>query len=144
MQQNNQNSNLKDITILYFHKIDNGQFDEVYLNLFAKDILLEFPKFGLKTGRESLSDFGQKISSRYKNLKHHIDPKDVHVINNLVFVEGVLSGETTSGIIWPDNINSFGKFCSVFEFTEKKIKRISIYSDPDFASQDQERLNFLK
>lgn len=144
MQQNNQNSNLKDITILYFHKIDNGQFDEVYLNMFAKDILLEFPKFGLKTGIESLSDFGQKISSRYKNLKHHIDPKDVHVINNLVFVEGVLSGETTSGIIWPDNISSFGKFCSVFEFTEKKIKRISIYSDPDFASEDQERLNFLK
>ncbi|TDE03469.1 nuclear transport factor 2 family protein [Flavobacterium hiemivividum] len=144
MRKNNKNSNLKDITILYFDKIDNGHFDQAYLNMFTEDILLEFPKFGSKTGIESLSEFGQKISSRYKNLKHHIDPKDVQVINNLVFVEGILSGETTSGMIWPDNISSYGKFCSVFEFVEEKIKRISIYSDPDFASQDQERLNFLK
>lgn len=140
MEQSDYNQRIKKITIDYFHKIDNGLFDENYFNLFAEDVLLEFPKFGSRKGLKSFEEFGKITSENYRNIKHIINSDNVFSVSNRVFVEGILSGETVSGIQFPDNKTSFGKFCTVFEFEEEKIRRISIYSDPDFASEDKLRL----
>lgn len=142
--EDDRNNNLGEIVINYFKSIDNGTFNNEHLNQFSDNFLLEFPKFGAKSGITSLSEFGQKVASNYKNMKHHIKPKDVIVSENRVFVEGYLSGETKNDIKWPDNKISFGKFCTVFEFENTKISRMSIYSDPDFASQDNERVTIFK
>lgn len=135
---------LKQIVINYFETIDSGNFNEDYYAFFSEDIVIDFPKFGSAKGIEGLSSFGVKMSGYLNNLQHNIEKANIMVVNNCVIVEGILTGETKSKIKWPDNKISFGKFCTVFEFDEKKMKRISIYADPDFASQDIERLKLLK
>lgn len=142
--ENNKNRELKNIIIRYFDKLDNGDFDEEYFSMFSDDFTLESAKFGLKKGIESLSEFGNRLSKHYKKLRHLINEENIHVVNKHVFAEGTLTGETFSGILWPDNKSSYGKFCSVFEFDNLKIRRISIYADPDFASEDAERVSLFR
>lgn len=137
---NSKEDNLKEIVIDYFRALDSGNFGENHLALFSDDFLLEFSKFGSKKGLAALNEFGTKVGAYYKNMQHHIDSNNVVVAGNRVFAEGFLSGETIDGNKWPDHKTSFGKFCTVFEFADGKIIRMSIYSDPDFASEDKERI----
>lgn len=133
--------NLEEIVIEYFKKVDSG--DSSYLELFTGDVDFFFPKFGQKKGKEALIEFGNRIGSSLKSIWHDIDGFQIISVDNKVVVEGQEGGVMSDGTPWPDNNISIGRFCSVFEFTGKLISRMYVYVDPDFPSQDQERISVL-
>ena len=61
-----------------------------------------------------------------------------------MIVEGTESGATQEGVSWPDHQISYGKFCNVFGFKGELIKRVHIYVDPDYASEDRERIRVFQ
>ena len=81
-------------------------------------------------------DNGTFDSTYFKNF-------NIIVSDKYIIVEGQEGGETKEGIKWPDNKKSFGKFCNVFEFEGSLIKRVHIYVDPDFTSEDAKRIEML-
>lgn len=129
---------------IYFEKIDAGEFDEAYYNLFTDKVELYFPKFGFAYGKEGLKEFGQTIGSFISGLTHDIANFNYITSANFVAVEGTEKGTTASGKSWPDYNISFGKFCTIFEFEDTRIKRVHIYVDPDFTSADTDRITILK
>ncbi|MGP2656094.1 nuclear transport factor 2 family protein [Malaciobacter sp. WC5094] len=133
--------NLENIVIEYFKKIDNG--DSSYLELFTDDVDFFFPKFGQKKGKKALIEFGNRIGSSLISIWHDIDGFKIIKADNKVVVEGQEGGVMSDGTPWPDNNISIGRFCSVFEFNGKFISRMYIYVDPDFPSQDLERISVL-
>ncbi|MGA1938822.1 nuclear transport factor 2 family protein [Arcobacter sp. YIC-310] len=133
--------NLENIVIEYFKKIDNG--DSSYLELFTDDVDFFFPKFGQKKGKKALIEFGNRIGSSLISIWHDIDGFKIIKADNKVVVEGQERGVMSDGTSWPDNNISIGRFCSVFEFNGKFISRMYIYVDPDFPSQDLERISVL-
>ncbi|MFK2822022.1 nuclear transport factor 2 family protein [Arcobacter sp. YIC-80] len=133
--------NLENIVIEYFKKIDNG--DSSYLELFTDDVDFFFPKFGQKKGKKALIEFGNRIGSSLISIWHDIDGFKIIKADNKVVVEGQEGGVMSDGTSWPDNNISIGRFCSVFEFNGKFISRMYIYVDPDFPSQDLERISVL-
>ena len=133
--------NLENIVIEYFKKIDNG--DSTYLELFTDDVDFFFPKFGQKKGKKALIEFGNRIGSSLISIWHDIDGFKIIKADNKVVVEGQEGGVMSDGTPWPDNNISIGRFCSVFEFNGKFISRMYIYVDPDFPSQDLERISVL-
>ncbi|TKC05823.1 nuclear transport factor 2 family protein [Pedobacter frigoris] len=134
--QNKQRANAE----LYFRKVDAGEFDGGYYNLFTEDVELYFPKFGFSKGKEGIKQFGVAMSGFLQGLTHDIENFNYIVSNNTVVVEGTEKGITIDGKPWPDNVTTFGKFCNVFEFEGDLIKRVHIYVDPDVTSEDVVRM----
>ena len=128
----------------YFQKIDNGQFDETYFNLYTEDVELYFPKFGFEKGKEGIKKLGNVIGNYLKNISHDIENFNYIVSDRFIVVEGTESGITKFGAKWPDYTISHGKFCNIFEFEGALIKRVHIYVDPDFTSEDLERIKIFK
>lgn len=127
----------------YFKKVDDGQFDEEYFNLYTDDVELYYPKFGFEKGKEGIRNFGKTIGAHLQNLTHNIDDFNYIISDNMIVVEGTEKGITRSGKKWPDYRISHGKFCNVFEFEGEFIKRVHIYVDPDFTSDDTDRVNIF-
>jgi S-formylglutathione hydrolase FrmB len=144
LMEENTNKYLKRQVIRYFEKIDASEFDETYYDLFSEDVELYFPKFGFAHGTSGLKLFSKTMSRHLKSLDHDIENFNIIQSGRTVIVEGTETGETTNGVKWPDNNVSHGKFCNVFEFEGELIKRVHIYVDPDYASEDQERINVFK
>lgn len=134
----------KEAVKTYFTKIDAGIFDTDYFNLFTEDVELFFPKFGFAKGKDGISKFGQRVGSFLDGIWHDIDNFNYIIAGDYIVVEGNEGGVTKQGKKWPDNDVSYGKFCNVFEFDGAKIKRVHIYVDPDFTSNDTERINIFK
>lgn len=124
----------------YFKKVDDGQFDEEYFNLYSEDVELYYPKFGFEKGKDGIRNFGRTIGAHLQNLTHDINNFNYIISDNFIVVEGTEKGVTKSGKEWPDYTISYGKFCNVFEFEGELIKRIHVYVDPDFTSEDTERI----
>lgn len=124
----------------YFRKVDAGEFDSGYYNLFTEDVELYFPKFGFGKGKEGLRKFGDAMSGFLRGLTHDIEHFNYVVSNDIVVVEGTEKGITIDGKAWPDHVTAFGKFCNVFEFEGDLIKRVHIYVDPDVTSEDAVRM----
>jgi hypothetical protein len=133
----------KEVVLKYFEKIDNGTFDSTYFDLFTEEVELYFPKYGYTKGKEGIKHFGETLGNGLKSLHHDIKNFNIIVSDKYIVVEGQEGGETKEGINWPDNKNSFGKFCNVFEFEGSLIKRVHIYVDPDFTSEDAKRIEML-
>lgn len=127
----------------YFKKVDDGQFDEEYFNLYTDNVELYYPKFGFEKGKEGIRNFGKTIGCHLQDLTHDIDGFNYIISDNTIVVEGTEKGITRSGKKWPDNRISLGKFCNVFEFEGEFIKRVHIYVDPDFTSEDIERVRIF-
>lgn len=127
----------------YFKKVDDGQFDEEYFNLYTDDVELYYPKFGFEKGKDGIRNFGKTIGAHLQNLSHDIDGFNYIISDNMIVVEGTEKGITRSGKKWPDYRISHGKFCNVFEFEGELIKRVHIYVDPDFTSEDTDRVNIF-
>ncbi|QUI61838.1 nuclear transport factor 2 family protein [Pseudoalteromonas sp. A22] len=125
----------------YFKKIDAG--DSSYLDLFHDDVTFFFPKFGDAVGKQALLEFGDKIGSSLNSIWHDIAHFNFIVSGKTVVVEGREGGVMRDGTHWPDNQISSGRFCSVFEFSDNLITRMHIYVDPDFSSQDSDRISIL-
>lgn len=127
----------------YFAKIDNRAFDENYYNLVTEDVQLYFPKFGFKRGKAGLSQLGERFGRFIKKLRHDFECFNYISQGDQIVVEGIVEGETVDGIKWPDNEFAHGRFCNVFEFEGLLIKRVHIYEDPDFTSQDLKRIEIF-
>jgi len=127
--------------ITYFKKVDSG--DASYLDLFDESVKFFFPKFGTTQGKDSLIAFGERIGSSLGSIWHDIDNFNIIVSGQTVVVEGQEGGTMKDGTVWPDKQVSVGRFCSVFEFTGKLITRMYVYVDPDFPSNDTERILVL-
>ncbi|REC79327.1 nuclear transport factor 2 family protein [Chryseobacterium elymi] len=128
----------------YFKKIDSGIFDDEYFDLYAEDVEMYYPKFGFEKGKQGIKNFGKVIGKHLEKLTHDIQNFRYTFSDTVIVVEGNEKGVTRSGKEWPDNHTYFGKFCNVFEFDGELIKRVHIYVDPDFTSEDTERLAIFK
>lgn len=128
---------------IYFKKIDAGEFDDEYFNLYTEDVEMYYPKFGFEKGKEGIKNFGKVIGAHLQKLTHDIENFRYIISDPIIVVEGTEKGITSSGKEWPDYKTSFGKFCNVFEFEGELIKRVHIYVDPDFTSEDSDRLSIF-
>ncbi|MDQ1095563.1 MULTISPECIES: nuclear transport factor 2 family protein [Chryseobacterium] len=128
---------------LYFKKVDAGEFDAVYYQLFTEDVELYFPKFGFAYGKAGIRKFCEAMAAYVKSLTHDIENFNYVVSGNMVVVEGREAGVNADNKPFPDNVTAFGKFCNVFEFDGDLIKRVHIYVDPDFTSEDAVRIKRL-
>ncbi|MGN7756922.1 nuclear transport factor 2 family protein [Chryseobacterium sp. 22532] len=128
----------------YFKKIDSGIFDDEYFDLYTEDVEMYYPKFGFEKGKQGIKNFGTVIGKHLEKLTHDIQNFRYTFSDTVIVVEGNEKGVTRSGKEWPDNHTSFGKFCNVFEFDGELIKRVHIYVDPDFTSEDTERLAIFR
>lgn len=128
----------------YFKKIDSGIFDDEYFDLYTEDVEMYYPKFGFEKGKQGIKNFGKVIGKHLEKLTHDIQNFRYTFSDTVIVVEGNEKGVTRSGKEWPDNHTSFGKFCNVFEFDGELIKRVHIYVDPDFTSEDIERLTIFR
>ncbi|MGK5440387.1 nuclear transport factor 2 family protein [Micromonospora sp. URMC 105] len=123
----------------YFRLVDAG--DPALLDLFTDDATAYFPKFGLARGKAEIGQLAQTLGALGGRFEHD----DLHFISSgsTVVVEGRERGVMPDGTRWPDGTISQGAFCNVFEFRDGLINRVAIYADPDFASQDTDRIRQL-
>ncbi|WP_052472666.1 nuclear transport factor 2 family protein [Myroides profundi] len=129
----------------YYEKINSGNFDnDQYYDLFTEDVKLFYPKFGFAEGKAGIKRFGEQVRNLFKSLTFELDKFNFIVTDNTVVVEGVEKGEVYTGLTFPDNKVSYGKFCTVFEFEGNRIKRMYCYVDPDHAAEDERILALLK
>lgn len=128
----------------YYEFINSGQFNtNAFFDLFTEDVELYYPKFGYATGIEGITSFGQQVRKLVTDLHFEMD-KFTYIINEqYIIVEGAEKGVTQNGIEFPDGIVSHGKFCTVFEFANNRIKRMHSYVDPDLGAEDLERVQLL-
>lgn len=126
----------------YFLKVGAG--DGTLVDLFAEDALIHFPKFGLARGRDGLGAFATRMRTQLASIGHHIADFTYVVGDKAIVVEGTEYGSMHDGRTWPDGAVSQGRFCSVFEFVGLEISRMFIYVDPDFCSDDADRIDWLR
>lgn len=128
----------------YFEKVNKGEFDDAYFALFTPDVELYYPKFGFATGKEGILKFGMTIGKQLQSISFQLDKFNYIIGGNCIAVEGHEQGVMKNGTAWPDHEIAFGKFCSVFEFRGNQVSRMHVYVDPDFASQDKDRIAAFK
>ncbi|WNG39418.1 hypothetical protein F0U61_41455 [Archangium violaceum] len=126
----------------YFRKVDLR--DPGIMELFTDDVQLFFPKFGVSRGKAELARFSQRLTNYLESIEHDIEGFRYVVSGDSIVVEGTERGVTRAGVHWPDNEISQGRFCNVFEFDGPLIRRVHIYVDPDFTSEDLERIRLLR
>ncbi|WP_172424226.1 nuclear transport factor 2 family protein [Vandammella animalimorsus] len=125
----------------YYEKINAGEIDEEYFALFAEDVEVFYPKFGIARGREAIAELGRRVQSIVSDFAFDLDQFVYTCQTNRVAVEIVEHGALKNGKIFPDGKASFGKFCNVFEFnTHGQIARYHCYGDPDYAAEDAARV----
>lgn len=126
----------------YFRRVDRA--DPTVLDLFTDDATLYFPKFGEVRGKAGIGAFAQAFGSEIVAIEHDIEHFDIYPSGDVVVVEGREKGHSRSGGAWPDGVLSQGRFCNVFVFEGERIKKLSIYTDPDFNSDDAPRVAWAK
>lgn len=130
------------ITTSYFEKIDAG--DPTVLDLMKDDVQFFFPKGGVRKGKDEWIKFGEFFGKSLKSIEHDMAGFNYIVQGDFVVVEGREKGVMADGKAWPDGKISQGLFCNVFEFDGEMIKRLHVYVDPDFASEDANRIKVLR
>ena len=73
---------------LYFWKVDAGEFDNDYYNLFTEDVELYFPKFGFGYGISGIRKFGETMANILKGLSHDIENFNYIISGNMIVVKG--------------------------------------------------------
>jgi ketosteroid isomerase-like protein len=120
----------------YFNRADAGRPDT--LDLFAEDVELYFPKYGVRRGRDAFVQLAQGLLGVLESITHDLDRCSFKASGETVFVEGYTQGSTRAGVKWSGGSTAGGRFCSVFEFRGDKISRMYIYLDPDYAGADSD------
>lgn len=126
-----------EIAAEYFRRVDSG--DPKLIDLMTEDVQIYFPKFGVGYGKQAILEFAAGLMTQIATFTHDIDRMNFIANGAFVVVEGFESGTTKDGRAWPDPNRSEGRFCNVFEFDRLLIKRVHIYADPDFTSEDRAR-----
>jgi len=105
------------------------------LDLFAEDVQIYFPVFGIRTGKPAFGNFVQGFLAKVDVIAHNLDDFRCVVAGNTVVVEGTTRGSAHDGREWAGGHTPGGRFCSVFEIEHGLITRMHIYLDPDYTSQ---------
>lgn len=121
----------------YFRKGDSG--DATIVDMFADDIEIYFPKFGVRSGKHAVGAFVHGLQQQLTRLQHYPEEYSYITAGDSVVVEGWESGELTDGSSWPVEGKTDGRFCNVFRFRGDLISHLHIYVDPDFTGQDRAR-----
>lgn len=125
----------------YFRKVDAA--DPSLMELYTDDIELYFPKFGFGHGKADAAEFARRLGQDLGSLSHDIEGLDIMVAGDRVIAEGREWGTTADGAPWPDGRVSTGLFCNVFTFRGLQISSVHIYTDPDFTSSHEAKINQL-
>lgn len=136
------------VVLEYFHSIDRGHTsdDRPFLDLFAEDARVFFPKWGIASGRTEIGRLFEDIGSTLHRIRHHTDELNwIFSGSETLVVEGSTSGEHRDGAWKADQpIWGTGRFCDVFEIRNFLIGRCFIYLDPDYAGRDTARYRWIK
>lgn len=123
----------------YFRRVDRG--DLRFSDVCTDDIEFYFPKFGFGHGKGAIAELARRLD--LEHLEHDIDGLDIMTSGDRVIVEGREWGTTREGRTWPDGEISRGLFCNVFTFRGHLICKLHVYTDPDFTSSHQEKVQQL-
>jgi ketosteroid isomerase-like protein len=118
-----------------------GLFDH-----FAEDAEVYFPKWGIARGKAEIIRMFTDIGGTLKGITHHYDGFTWYMTGTDRFsVEGTSHGEHRDGPWKADEPGwGAGRWCDCFEVADGKIKRLFIYLDPDYASQDTGRYPWIR
>jgi ketosteroid isomerase-like protein len=125
-----------------FFEFGDGKNTSDIKDLFAQDIQVFFPKYGVKKGIPALMAMGASRYAMFPIMQHHIDDFKYIEQGNTVVVEGTTEGETAKGRKWNGKDRVCGLFVSVFEFRDDQITRMHVYLDPDLGMEDCGRYTF--
>ncbi|MGW1506297.1 nuclear transport factor 2 family protein [Streptomyces sp. NPDC001220] len=123
----------------FFRRVDRA--DPGFGDLLTGDIEYYFPKYGFGHGKEAIAELARRLD--LQTLEHDIEGLDIMTSGDRVIVEGREWGTTRDGKPWPDGKVSLGLFCNVFTFRGHLISKIHVYTDPDFTSSHEERIQQL-
>ncbi|MEU5403335.1 nuclear transport factor 2 family protein [Streptomyces sp. NPDC005963] len=124
----------------YFKRMDAGQD---FLDLFADDAYVCFPKHAPARGLEEVRGLFGDIFVLFRSVVHEIAYFNYIAQGDFLIVEGTTHGELADGTRWRATEGLGGRFCNVFEIREGKIRRLHIYLDPDYGDADTERYPWL-
>lgn len=121
----------------YFIRGDAGRPDT--FDLFADDVQIYFPKFGITRGKDGFSELATGLLGSVSAIAHDLSTFTYVVTGDTVVVEGTTYGTGAENRSWRGGHTPGGRFCSVFQFRDGLIARMHIYLDPDYVSQDSGR-----
>jgi ketosteroid isomerase-like protein len=121
----------------YFLRADAGRPEVT--DLFAEDVEIFFPKFGIARGKTAFRDLAKGLLGSLSSLAHDMDKLSYITSGETVVVEGTTHGALRNGPTWAGGETPGGRFCSVFQFRDGLISRMYIYLDPDYGSADTQR-----
>src|SRR5471030_3377078 len=127
-----------DVIRQFYTRLD--QADATLLDLFTEDIEVFFPKFGTARGKSSLGELGKCFALEIYKIQHMQDTFRFLSDGETLVLEGQMRGVMQNGERWPAPQTGSHHFCSVFEFEDLLIKRLSTYLDPDFNLEDKKRV----
>jgi ketosteroid isomerase-like protein len=115
----------------YFRRVDTGSAS--LLDLFADDVKIYFPKYGIGTGKAALLEILTQLGNLFESVQHDEESYRYIASGDFVVVEGTTKGVLKSGERWAAGSTPAGRFCNVFEFKSGLIARLHVYLDPDYA-----------
>jgi ketosteroid isomerase-like protein len=131
----------KALVLDYFRRLDAG---EPFVELFADNARVFYPKWGIATGHEEIQSMFADVGSLVESMAHDYEYFNIVVDGATVVVEGTSTGRTADGTEWrPDGSPGGGRWCDVFEVRDGRIDRLFIYLDPDYAGADTEQYPWL-
>lgn len=131
----------KSTVLEYFRRLDRG---DDFLELFAEDARVFYPKWGVATGHGEIGDLFGDVGGLVSGMSHDYETLNYVVDGDTVVVEGTSTGETADGVEWrPDGTPGGGRFVDVFEVRDGEIQRLFVYLDPDYAGTDTEQYPWL-
>jgi ketosteroid isomerase-like protein len=129
------------LVLEYFKRLDSGG---EFLELFADDARVFYPKWGVAQGREEIGELFGDVAEMATAMAHDYEYFNYVTDGSTVVVEGTSTGEAHDGTEWgPDGSPGGGRWCDVFEVEDGEIRRLFIYLDPDYAGNDTERYPWL-
>lgn len=121
----------KTLACEYYHRLDSGAAD--LLDLFADDVEIYFPKFGVARGKAAFGELIAGLLTSLAAIEHDKDDLVFIVDGNRVAVEGRTRGRLHGGAEWRGGETPGGRFASVFEARDGLIGRMYVYLDPDYG-----------
>jgi ketosteroid isomerase-like protein len=137
----------KSVALEYLKSLDRGSTSDErpFLELFAEDAVVYFPKWGVAHGRSEIGKLFGDVGATFKSIRHH--SQDFNYIfsgSDTIVIEGRSSGEHRDGPWEADHPGwGAGRWCDVFEIRDFLIQRVSIYLDPDYAGKDTTRYPWI-
>lgn len=131
----------KALVLEYFKRLDSGGD---FLELFAADARVFYPKWGVATGVDEIAELFGDVAEMVTAMQHDYEYFNWVIDDSTVVVEGTSTGEAADGTSWqPDGTPGGGRWCDVFEVADGEIQRLFIYLDPDYAGHDTEQYPWL-